>query len=161
MSWPLSSQFILSSNSILAFLLVVLSEVRSHRHPVFTDLLLAHCSHVRCFLIWNGKYPEHSHLKRPRCLWQRVLLLSSCSCLCFDCFHSVIIKYRMKLCSWRVERGMTTIQLLLRKLVKRYQRNIKYMNHINCLPPSPLQEKKNTKNSNRKGTDEVEMGSRV
>lgn len=151
MPWPLSGQFILSSNSILAFLLVVLSEVRSHRHPVSADLLLAQCSHVRCFLIWNGKYPEHSYLKRLQCLWQKVLLLSSWSCLCLDCFHRVLpsntewsyvfeelsVEWPQYNCYFK----QLIIAWLLRKLVTRYQRNVKYMNHINYLPSLPLTRK--------------------
>ena len=54
MSCPLRSQFVLSSHRIFSLSLVVLSQIRSHLHPVFVDFLFAPCSHERCFLICNG-----------------------------------------------------------------------------------------------------------
>ena len=54
MSCPLCSQFVLSSHRILSLFLVVLSEIRSHFHPIFADFLFAPCSHERRFLICNG-----------------------------------------------------------------------------------------------------------
>ena len=54
MSCPLGSQFVLSSHCIFSLSLVVLSQIRSHLHPVFVDFLFTPCSHERCFLICNG-----------------------------------------------------------------------------------------------------------
>ena len=56
MSCPLCSQFILSSHRVFSLSLVVLSEIRSHLHPIFVDFLFAPRSHKRRFLICNRTF---------------------------------------------------------------------------------------------------------